>query len=494
MASFKHWLAATFLSLASAGNSYGQDMRPQDERLSPQQISSDIALAKEAYSRIHPGYTRYTSESILDNAWEAINATANEKNGLTLGEFYIELQAVLAKIHCDHTKAELPKVISNDRNITPVYLPLIWRVIDRQAIVEIAGHTDLRLGDEIMSIDGRPVSEMMDELRSLIPVDGDTDFVRDRHMGASLEFMGGAVDHFGALIWDIKPTALLKVRTPSGEVKTVSVNRIPHKAWKALLLGDKASTDFPDSVTFDRIGDNAAYLRIDSFVNYRNPVKPDKIYDPIFSALKKEGRDKLILDLRYNGGGSTDAKMRLFAHLIETKSRLVKETRIKTLDHSGLEAHISTWDKRLMNPSRMGFKENEDGTYSVRKIFSDELKMIKPDRNAFTAKLFVLTSQSNGSASTALLAKLQDMGRATLIGEETGGSAEGTTAGVLFYLKLPESGIRTRIPILQDFNDIRNFTPNKGVVPDVFAPMTLSDFQQKRDPAYEAALALLLAE
>lgn len=493
MVNLKSLILSTSLVLAVALPAHGQDTRPQDLRLTPAQISADIALAEEAYTRIHPGYTRYTDAAALKASWDKINLQADAQNGLSLGEFYLEVQSVLSKINCDHTKAELPSAIAKDRNITPAFLPFVWRVIDGRAVVEKAGQSGLNVGTEILSIDGRDIRDMMNEVRHLIPVDGDTGFVRDNHMGASLEFMGGAVDHFGALLWDIEPKAEIGVRTVDGTVSTVLLDRITHKDWKNLVLDGKPSSDFPNSVTFNRIGDNAAYLRIDSFVNYRTPVKPDTIYDPIFSDMKSEGRNTLILDLRENGGGSTDAKVRLFAHLINEKSYLVRDSRMKTLDHSGLEAHISTWDKRVLNPNRIGFKRNGDGTYSLRKMFSDDLKAVKPDNTAFTGKLIVLTSRSNGSATTALLAKLQDMGRAVLIGEETGGSAEGTTAGVLFTLKLPESGIRTRVPVFQDFNDVSQFTPGKGIIPDVSAPMTFDAFIKQKDPAYEAALAMIEA-
>jgi len=489
-----HLFTGAAMTLFSATVSYSQETRPEDIRLTAEQINADITLAKEAFSRVHPGYTRYTDQATLDNAWDSLTKTANTQNGMTLGAFYLAFQDVLADIRCDHTKAELPKVIAKDRNITPVYLPVIWRVIDGRAVIENPGETDLSFGDEIITIDGRPISEMMDALRPLIPVDGYTDFVRDTHMGASLEFMGGAIDNFGALKWDVKPQALISVRTSNGISKNISVDRIKYNEWKALLLDGKASTDFPDAITFKRIGDQAAYFKIDSFVNYRNPVDPDDVYGPIFTALKNEGYKTLILDLRENGGGSTDAKVGLFSYLIDTKTRLVKDTIIKTLDHSGLEPHISTWEKRMVNPNRLGFKKNENGTYSVRKMFSDELKSVKPNNNAYAGKLLVLTSRSNGSATTALLAKLKDMGRATLIGEETGGSAEGTTAGVLFYLNLPESGIRARIPVLQDFNNVTSFTPNKGVVPDILAPTSFGNFVAGIDPAYNVAISMIDAK
>ena len=494
MTLFKNACIGAALAFTAPLLAYAKNTHAQDRILKPEQISIDIALAQDAYNRIHPGYTRYTDKAALDTTWSNINLKAEAQGGLSVGEFYINVQNALAQIRCDHTKTELPRDIAKDRNITPVYLPIVWRVIDGRAVIENPGNTGLNFGDEIVSVDGRDFGEMMNEVRHLIPVDGETDFVRDVQMGASFEYMGGAIDHFGALLWDIKPQARVGIKSPNGELKTVSLDRIVHTAWKTLVLNGKASSDFPDSITFNRIGDKAAYLRIDSFVNYRNPVKPDDIYDPIFNAMKSEGRETLILDLRNNGGGSTDAKVRLFAHLIDKKSRLVRETRIKTLDHSGLEPYISTWDKRVLNPNKIGFKKNENGTYSLRKFFSEDLKSVKADRNAFNGKLLVLTSRSNGSATTALLAKLQDMGRATLIGEDTGGSAEGTTAGVLFTLKMPESGIRTRIPVFQDFNDVSAFTPKKGVMPDISAPMTFEAFVTNEDPAYKKALEFIPTE
>ena len=491
MRHFKTLLISTVISITSLQTTIAQEARPQDRQLTAKQIETDINIAKDTYERIHPGYTRYTSKAELDDAWNEILLEAQTQNGLTLGEFYISVQDVLADIRCDHTKAELPRSISKDRDITPVYLPFIWQVVQGRALISNPGISGLSRGDEIKTIDGRPITEMMEEVRPLIPFDGRTHFVTDSHMAASLEFMGGAVDHFGSLLWDIQPTARLELTSANGESKTVSLDRILFKEWKDLVLDGKASTDFPDSITFNRIGDKAAYLRVDSFVNYRNPVKPKDVYGPIFSSIKDEGRDTLILDLRENGGGSTDAKVGLFAHLIKKKDRLVRDTQIKTLDHSGLEEHISTWEKRLINPNKLGFKKNKDGSYSLRKLFNEELKTVKPATPAFDGKLIVLTSQSNGSATTALLAKLKDMGRATLIGEETGGSAEGTTAGVLFYLNMPESKIRVRVPVLRDFNDVETFVQGKGVTPDIITPFSVEDFRAGQDPAYTAALSLI---
>jgi len=138
----------------------------------------------------------------------------------------------------------------------------------------------------------------------------------------------------------------------------------------------------------------------------------------------------------------------------------------------------------------MAFKKNIDGTYSMRKFLGEHGK-IKPADNVFKGKLIVLTSTSNSSASATILAHLKDSGRAILIGEKAGGSAEGPTAGVQFTLTLPESKIKTRVPIIRHFTDIKSFEPGLSTTPDIYVPLTVKAFREGRDPALEAAKALI---
>ena len=88
-----------------------------------------------------------------------------------------------------------------------------------------------------------------------------------------------------------------------------------------------------------------------------------------------------------------------------------------------------------------------------------------------------------------LIAKLKDEKRITVIGEATGGSAEGPTAGRLFFLKLPHSGIVVRVPNYWNLMSISAFTQGNGVAPDVEVVPTLEDFLAGKDRALEVAKA-----
>lgn len=462
---------------------------PENTFLTHVQIESDLALIQKAYRTLHPGYTRYTSQQQFDKAWAEIKQRSDSQGGMTQNQFYLAIQKVLVMIRCDHTKANLPKNVADYRDTKPVYLPFRWDWIEQRAFVKVPDQDNkLSIFDEILAIDGRSIIDVVNEVIDYIPFDGVTEWSRLSGVSESLEFKGGAVDHFGALLRDVKPTTRLTVkRADSGKVEMLEMDRIDHEQWRE--LGDEKVRNFRDAITFERIGADTAYLRIDTFVNYRTPVKPDSLYRPIFEALRKEGRNKLIVDLRKNGGGSSDASFGLMSYLIDKKLQFKTDMRVNTLAFDDLTEHLWTWDKRAINPNRLGFSKNDDGSYSLRSWVTDELDTIKPQKFAFKGKIVALTSHSNSSGSTNLLSVLKSEGRITTIGEKTGGSAEGVTAGVLFTLTLPESNITTRIPFFRYTNNVNDFELGMGLKPDVEAPMTADAYLAKQDPALGAALA-----
>ena len=478
--------AIAAVSAAAATPILAQD-NPSDRWLTADQVAADVALAEEAYSRVHPGYTRYASKAEMRAAWAAIDERARQSGGMRLADLYLAIELALTNIRCDHTKAELPAAMREARIGEPFYLPFRWDLIEGRGLIASApAATGLLRGDEIIAIDGRMLEEMVEQVAPYIPVDGYTDWSRTGEVSQSLEFMGGALDHFGMLLWEVERQARLRVRGADGSEREVVVDRISFGDWSR--LGSAGAANFKDAVQFERIGDDLGILRIDTFVNYREPVDPHELLVPVFEAMREEERGTLILDLRQNGGGSTDAAHALASYLLEEAQPLKRSMQVATLDLSGIRPHLSTWEPRALNPDPRGFIANEDGTYTLRDGILDDTAVIVPADMAFEGRLLVLTSNNNSSGSTNLLTILGQQSRTTLIGERTGGSAEGPTAGLLFTLTLPESGIRTRIPFFRYRNNIDVFERGFGLFPDVSALMTIADFRAERDPAFEAAM------
>ncbi len=464
------------------------------EPLTPAQLRGDLAVARSALEAIHPGYDRYTPRAALDAAWDDLEARAAE-GPMTTAQVYLALSAVLARINCDHTKAETPRALDRKRLSVPSFFPFRFQLVEGEALVTAVGEGagGLQVGETLIAIDGAPTGAVFDAIRPLIPVDGKTVWAREPALEASGEFLGSAFEHFYWLMNGPWAEKTVRVRGANGADRNVIVLPIDFEAWRALPFpGAGYRADFVDAVTFDsERAPDVALLRVDTFVNYRRPMDPRTVYGPLFERLRDEGVKALILDTRRNGGGSDDAMLALLAHLVDKPFRQIRARYVRSLDLTRFSDVIQTWDPSALTPDPARFTEERPGWYRENPS-QDQLafQTIEPSPAAFTGPLVILSSAANASGVTMMLGKLQDLrADAVIVGEPTGGSVEGPTAGTLFFVTLPESAIRVRVPFYRQYLEVSAFEPGLGVTPDVLVRPTREDILKGRDPVMEAAIA-----
>jgi C-terminal processing protease CtpA/Prc len=110
-----------------------------------------------------------------------------------------------------------------------------------------------------------------------------------------------------------------------------------------------------------------------------------------------------------------------------------------------------------------------------------------PFSSRFPGRVSVLIGPYVASGTTMMLAVLREHAELRLVGEPTAGSAEGPTAGLLFFLTLPKSRIRVNLPVFSQRTSATRFEPGLGVAPDVLVRETIADLLAGRDAALEAA-------
>ncbi|WP_421790337.1 S41 family peptidase [Hyphobacterium sp.] len=474
-------IISTLLSVGALASAQALNM-------SPDTALADIELARDALERVHPGYDRYIERDQLDAGWSRLEARA--RAGVSREQLYLDLSLLLSDIRCDHTKAELPRDLAELRDSEPVYLPFRFRVFEGRMYVEEPGTTGLQRGDEILTVDGDAASDRLAAIYPLIPVDGFTDSVRTRVIESTSEFLGSGFDHFDPLMNEVSAQVQLTAHR-DGETLAVLADRLTYPEFRA-LTGEARWRNFSDegNVTVEYPQEGVAILRQGTFVNYRTPVDPLTVYGPVFEDIAANNTETLILDMRENGGGSTDAQRGLMAHLLSAPHAPVREVRVATYDLDGLREHLQTWEQAALNPDPAWFTQAEDGNgFILNPAISGAGQEVQPAENAFTGELIILTGPLNSSGATQIIGALRDQRDALLVGEATGGSQEGPTANLIFFLELPNSGIRVRVPAQRNYQNISDPEIGLGYTPDLQAPETLESWLNGADPAMDAALA-----
>lgn len=166
----------------------------------------------------------------------------------------------------------------------------------------------------------------------------------------------------------------------------------------------------------------------------------------------------MIIDLRNNGGGAADMANAILSRFLTENTKGPK---------------IIT---RTGKPPSLFF-------YAPTKLETE----LKADRkNAYTKPLVVLMNEGSASASEGFAVLLQELGRATIVGERSCGCL----LGYLGYAELPGGGRMA-------YSEIGVVTPKgrrvegDGVIPDRGINLSQDDYLFNRDPGLEVAQQIL---
>jgi hypothetical protein len=462
--------------------------------LSPAEATADVALMRRALETIHPGLYRRASRGQINRAFARLERSA--ARGISDAELYRQVSLMLAEIRCNHTKAEQPRAIRQWRQTNPSHLPFRFTILQGRMIVVSADptQTGLARGTEVLSINGRSVASLFATLGAYVPIDGKTIWSRATNLAEDGDLMGSDFDHFYPYVFGMTDTFDMVVTDrDGGPRRNVTMKPVAFDDWSKLASdGDGFRPNFSETTSWRLINAETAYLRVGTFVNYRRPVDASVFYGEIFAAIKASGATRLILDLRDNGGGSGDATYPLADFLTQRPFVWNRMIGYKAVRYGNLADSISTWGDReaIFNAPMDRFTRQSDGTYALNPSESpEELLPRTPSPDAFTGPVTILTSPANGSGSTMLIAKLADEGRVRLIGGRSGGSGDGPTAGRIFNVRLPASGIEIRVPNAFNAMQVASFERDGGITPDVLVEQSVADFRAGRDRVLETAVA-----
>lgn len=354
--------------------------------------------------------------------------------------YYEVLMRLAPLLHDGHTNIYPPKSIQNQFYASPsIRTALIQnKVIVTWVASPRVAAKGLRVGDEIMSIDGQEVHQYAKA------------HVEPYVSSSTPQDLAVRMYDYQLLSGDHTKPVSLGVESASGKLLTLTLSREPDPTAKG-----------QPAFAFRMLPGGVAYLALGEFENDEG-AKFFKQHLP--QILKARG---LILDVRNNGGGSTNNGLDVLTWL---SSKPIPEPATSSLEYvpayRAWGGPSETW-KSFASPN---------DAYS------------KPHKQQYTGPVAVLVGPRIFSAAEDFVVSFKAMQRGILVGRTTAGSA-----GQPLGFKLPGGGTARICTLRETFPDGRKFV-GKGIAPQIKVAPTVADIRSGYDAAIAAAAKALLAD
>lgn len=446
----------------------------------------DIQIVLDAL-QLHPGMARY---------WPARDAMLGlDRMGLDWPTQdrrtrYLALARFLARIQCGHS---YPNFFNQRRPVQEELfggiprVPFTFRWLGETMVVtgEAGGDTSLPPGTIITRLNGRRPRDILRTLLPLVRADGGNDGKRR----ALLEMRGDDVletfDIYHGLTFGgtARDPIRITARQPDGRTVTRDLASASLASRRAGVPAESAG-DGPVWQWNER-PDGVAVLTMPGWTLYNSSWDWRAWLDERLSSLPRGG--KLIVDIRNNEGG-LDCGDAILARLTDRDLNLAayeRRVRFRTTPET-LNPYLDTWDNSFRN---LGESAEDIGGGYFRLPPVEGAGVIPARGPRIAARVAVLTSAVNSSATFQFAARCRQTGFARLFGGTTGGNRRGINGGAFFFVRLPDSGLEFDLPLIGTFPTAPQ--PDAGIIPDVAVTPTANDIAAGRDPVLDAALSWL---
>lgn len=487
----------------TAGAAYGQTI---DEPFSKKKMVEDLEIFKRIRIEANSGLYKYRSKKEIDSIYKWAENRIHKIS--TYREFYnliCELTDFEGSLHND---TELPQRYRNNlKTEHKGYFPFAIKWVDEKWLLNQEG-TEIPLGSELISINRRPINKIIEDLYKYYTTDGVNK--TGKRIGINYHFGKYYRINFG-----LEPEFEVEYKRPnSQETETVTLasasyvqyytkvqnrysrpfDHVNYKDWEEHEI-------YNLNITQDSIG----ILTVNSFSMGNKHAAKHKRYvsflDSAFLILKNQAIKDLIVDVRYNGGGTDPNDLVTYSYLTQ---RLFQENTQAWISFRKvpLIRYAYTNIPRFLRPLGVrkynrGFQEDFpleiDGKFFQDSTSEDHM-IRKPNKNAFTGNIYLLISPRLASAGSLFAAMVAGNKNSITIGEEAMGGYYGHNGHSSLGYILPNSGLGTFFSVVnleQDVPERENQQYNRGIIPDIRISQTYEDFIDQEDTQMNETLKMI---
>lgn len=478
-------------------------------------LQSDVDFTYLKLQTLQPKLYWYISKEKLDFKFDSLKKSI--QSPMTSFDFYKKLAFVTNSIGQGHlylypkTKRYSKKQTKtmSKKGIGPLSQFEFEVFNDKLYVVKNKSYqTKIKIGTEVIAINDEKTSNLLNEFKNFFTSDGFNKTLQNH--GLSKRFSTFYSNKYGILdslkyefknndslqiivikrknvdsILNPKPKIILTQIQKEAQAELLKTQK-KAKAEKDYLLGyDKENKRYNRNLTFQAKDSSVAVIKINGFSigGYRN------CYKTFFEKIKEKKSKTLILDLRNNGGGRLTEIENLYSYLSENEYIFAKPAEVASKT-SMFQMNYFTGSPLWLKPFQIvaapifypvlffKVRKHQDGKWYTNR----QGKPKKLAENNFKGKIYVLINGGSFSASSIISSNLKGSKRAYFVGEETGGAYNGTVAGQMPLVKLPNSEVKIRIGLIVCTPFFQTDLDGRGIFPDKELLPTIKDRAEAIDP------------
>ncbi len=490
-------LSLFFVSCASL-KSYNSHL---GNKIAPKKIIADIDYTHKKLQKLHPGLYGFVDKEVLDYKFDSLKATIIVP--LTSKELFFKLSPLVAAVRQGHTRLIPPSRKYGMSKKSDIFgkesaplTPFKFELFDnRYFLVENNScRDDIPVGAALISLNNQDPVKIASVFRPTFTSDGFNKTYIDRRMSTGLSDFYYYQD-------ELADSVLMTLKVKDSTWSTFVKRKYPDNPSDTARSKEsrKKHNYHGYNETYDAYSKELSFPDADSSIavlTIRDFQDGDYVefYKNCFNQLSSLKTESLIIDIRDNHGGALFDAFELFKYLADTSFVFIDKAEVASAnslfhrsyfieDGGSLNIMLGLfYPFNLLAIAKLvsGLEETDEGKYYLPLI---ESYPKKPNKDSgFKGNLYVIINGGTFSASCILSSNIKNLGKAVFVGEETGGAQNGTVAGQMALLKLPNSKLRLRCGLMQVNPVQRTGLHGRGIMPDIEIVPSLQDRIDGKDP------------
>jgi hypothetical protein len=270
---------------------------PENLTITPSQWREDLEFLKRELPKRHKNAFHYTSREQFEAAIAELESKVDHLNS---DEIFVGMTRILSSIGDGHTFLVYPQSLTQ----FPIGLGRFGNSDDIRVTKVPANSNDLKkaLGAKLVKMDGVDIARVLEMAAPLAPQDELPAFQRRQAM--TLLSVGMVLHGLGVLRQP--ETAHYTLRSDSGEEFTVAIAAAPSRDfqsmdWHSVSEATPLSAEKPGETFWFTLVPGAKPATV--YCNFRRYNDLHDHAQALFSFLEEQHAERLIVDLRQNGGG-----------------------------------------------------------------------------------------------------------------------------------------------------------------------------------------------